>query len=67
MAKKNSGIIEEILRDKEELILKLLELMEGKEAKAKFNLDGIEFKIGKSKVQLNGKIEVGFTPYSKKK
>jgi hypothetical protein len=58
--------IEEILKDKEALLLKLLEILEGREAKARLNLDGIEFKVGKSAVKLNGKIEISFVPIEKK-
>ncbi len=58
--------IEEVLKDKEALLLRLLEILEGKEAKAKLNLDGVEFKIGKSAVKLHGKIEITFVPLEKK-
>ena len=56
------SIIEEILNNKEELIVSFLKVMEGKEAKAKFNLDGIEFRIGDTKVEVNGAVELKVTP-----
>ena len=61
------GLIEEILKNKEELLVKLLEILEGKESKAKINPDGVEFMVGKSKVQLKGNVEFTFVPMAKKK
>ena len=60
-------IIEEILKNKEEFLLKVLEILEGKEAKTKINLDGVEFKIGKSKIKVNGNLEFVVIPFDKKK
>lgn len=62
-----AGMIEEILKNKEELLLRLLDVLEGKEAKARVNLDGIEFDVGKSKVKLEGTVEFTFVPYEKGK
>lgn len=59
--------IEEILKDKEELIQTVLSLLEGREAKATLNLEGIKFKIGKSSVAVNGKVNLTFVPMEKKK
>jgi hypothetical protein len=61
-----SNIWEEILKNKEELLLKVIEILEGKEAKAAINLDGVEFKVGKSKVELAGRVEFTFKPSTKK-
>ena len=61
------GMIEEILKNKEELLIKLLDVLEGKEAKAKVNLDGVEFNLGESKVRLEGTLEFTFVPYEKGK
>ncbi len=60
------GVIEELLKNKEEILIKLLEVMEGKEAKARVNLDGIELSVGKSSIKLNGEIEFTFVPLQKK-
>lgn len=56
------GVIEEILKNKEDLLTKFLSIVEGKETKANINLDGIEFKVGKTSVQLNGNIEFTLVP-----
>jgi hypothetical protein len=56
------GVIEEILKNKEDLLIKFLSIVEGKETKANVNLDGIEFKVGKTSVQLNGNIEFTVVP-----
>lgn len=60
------GILEEILKNKEDIILKLLDVLEGKEAKAKLNLDGIEFQVGNSAVKVKGEVELTFVPMAKK-
>lgn len=60
------GLIEEILKNKEELLVKFLEIMEGKESRAKINLDGVEFNVGKSRVRMAGAVEFTFVPINKK-
>ena len=62
-----ADIIEEIIKNKEEFLLKLLEILEGKETKTKINLNGVEFKIGDSKIKVNGNIEFVIVPFEKKK
>ena len=61
------GVFEEIVKNKEELFLKILQILEGKETKTKINLDGVEFNIGNSKVSVNGNVEFTITPFAKKK
>ena len=61
------GILEEIAKNKEELLLKFLSIMEGKETKANVNLDGVEFKVGNTSVALDGNIELTVVPFMKKK
>ncbi len=61
------SVIEEIVKNKEELILKILQILEGKETKTKVNLDGVEFNIGDSKVKVNGNVEFTIVPFAKKK
>lgn len=61
------GIIEEVLKNKEEILVRLLEVLEGKETRARVNLDGIELTVGKSAIKLNGEIEFTFVPLDKKK
>ena len=54
------------VKDKEELIKTILKLVDGKEASTKLNLRGIEFRVGKSAVRINGTIEITFTPAAEK-
>jgi hypothetical protein len=61
------GIIEEILKEKGELLEKFIQIIEGKETRTKVNLDGISFRIGKSTVRMNGSVEFVFVPIEKKK
>lgn len=50
------GIIEELMEKKGDLIMKLLDIIEGKEIKTKMNLDGVELRIGKTDIKLDGEI-----------
>jgi hypothetical protein len=52
---------------KGQIIETILKMLEGKEAKAKINLNGVKFKIGKSQVQLAGTIDITFVPLEKRK
>jgi hypothetical protein len=61
------GVFDEIVKNKEELFLKVLQILEGKETKTKVNLDGVEFNIGKSKVKVNGNVEFTIVPFVKKR
>jgi len=61
------GLIEELLKNKEELLVKFLEIMEGKESRAKIDLDGVEFLVGQSRVKLKGAVEFTFIPIEKEK
>jgi hypothetical protein len=61
------GIVEEILKNKEEIIVNLIKLMEGKETQAKIDLNGVSFKVGDTKLMLNGSIDVDVVPVVKKK
>ncbi|MBL7206814.1 MAG: hypothetical protein ISS36_04410 [Candidatus Aenigmarchaeota archaeon] len=60
------GILEEVLKNKEEIVIALLSALEGKETGAKVNLNGVKFKIGNSEVNMEGKLEISFTPIKKK-
>jgi hypothetical protein len=60
------GVIEEILKNREGMIEKFLDVLSGKEATAKVNLDGVQFNIGKSKVRLEGEISFTVIPGKKK-
>lgn len=61
------GVFEEIVKNKEELFFKILQILEGKETKTKVNLDGVEFNIGQSRVSVNGNVEFTIVPFVKKK
>jgi hypothetical protein len=61
------GIIEEVLKNKEEILVALLKVLEGKESRARVNLDGVKFNVGKSSVKMEGEIEFTFVPLENKK
>jgi len=61
------GLTEEILRNKEELIIKLLDVLQGKEATARVKLDGVKFNIGKVTIKLSGEVDFTFVPPRSKK
>ncbi|MCK4531847.1 MAG: hypothetical protein KAT94_03195 [Candidatus Aenigmarchaeota archaeon] len=61
------GVLEEIIKNKEELLMKIMQILEGKETKTKVNLDGVEFNIGNSKISVHGNIEFTIVPFVKKK
>lgn len=61
------GVLEEIIKNKEELLMKIMQILEGKETKTKVNLDGVEFNIGNSKISVHGDVEFTIVPFVKKK
>ena len=61
------GVFDEIVKNKEELFMKILQILEGKETKTKINLDGVEFNLGNSKISVNGDVEFTIVPFVKKK
>jgi hypothetical protein len=61
------GIIEEVLKNKEEIIVALLKVLEGKETRARVNLDGVKFNVGKSSVKMEGEIDFTFIPLEEKR
>jgi hypothetical protein len=61
------GIIEEIVTNKEELLLKFIDVLSGKEATARVNLDGVQFNVGNTKVKLEGKVNFTVVAGGKKK
>ena len=61
------GVFEEIVKNKEELFMKIMQILDGKETKTKVNLDGLEFNIGNSKVSVHGNVEFTIVPFVKKK
>ena len=61
------GFIEEVAKNKEELILKFLSIIEGKETKARVNLDGVSFKVAGTEVRLDGDVEFTVMPFQDRK
>ncbi|HLD41923.1 MAG TPA: hypothetical protein VJB06_02720 [archaeon] len=51
-------LVDELLKNKEEILIKVLQFLEGKEATTKLNLDGMQFSLGGTLVKLNGEVEV---------
>ncbi len=52
------SLVDELLKNKEEIFVKVLQFLEGKEASTKLNLNGIQFTVGNMQVKLNGEVEV---------
>ncbi|RLI96218.1 MAG: hypothetical protein DRO99_04885 [Candidatus Aenigmatarchaeota archaeon] len=61
------GILEELIKNKEEILIAFLKVVEGKEARAKVNLDGVKFNVGKSAVRMEGEVEFTFIPIEEKR
>ena len=51
-------LVDELLKNKEEILIKVLQFLEGKEATTKLNLNGMQFSLGGTLVKLNGEVEV---------
>jgi len=63
-----AGVVEEIIKNKEEIIEKVITLLEGKETNTSLNLDNIKFTIAKNiEITVDGKINFTITPLKKKK
>jgi hypothetical protein len=54
--------LEQVLKNNEDLIIRFLEILQGKETKARVNLDGMKFRIGKTDVLVNGTVELSVVP-----
>lgn len=61
------GVLEELVKNKEDLILTFMKIIEGKEAKAKINLDGVKFMAGETEVELDGSVTFTVVPFKEKK
>jgi len=61
------GLLEEILKNKEELLVKFLEILEGKEASARIDLSDVKFKLGHMTIELDGEVRFTLMPKKKKK
>ncbi|MBI4163442.1 MAG: hypothetical protein HY512_01150 [Candidatus Aenigmarchaeota archaeon] len=51
-------ILQELLKNKEQMLLKVLDYMEGRETSTKLNLSGMQFNLGNTLVKLNGEVEI---------
>ena len=51
-------MVDELLKNKEEILIKVLQFLEGKEAATKLNLNGLQFSLGGTMVKLNGQVEI---------
>ena len=60
------GVFEEIIQNKDELIMKIIQILQGRETKTKINLDGVEFKLGEVGIKVDGKLEITIAPFAKK-
>ncbi len=61
------GLIEELIRNKEDILIKFLQVIEGKETGVRVNLDGVKFKVGDVNIKLKGDVELTFIPFRDKK
>ena len=52
------ALVDELLKNKEEILIKVLQFMEGKEATTKLKLDGMQFNVGTTLIKLNGEVDV---------
>jgi hypothetical protein len=60
------GVIDEILKNKEDILIGFLSIIEGKETKTRVSLDGVKFRVGKTTVKVEGAIELSIVPGKKK-
>jgi hypothetical protein len=60
-------IVKEIEENKEEIIIKILEVLQGKETTARIKLDGLKFHVGDVEVKLNGEVDFTLVPPKPKK
>ena len=59
--------MEQLLTENRTVIEAFLKLLEGKESKAKIDLTGVKFNIGKSVVKAEGTLSLTLIPLSKAK
>lgn len=51
-------LVDELIKNKEEILIKILQFLEGKEAATKISLHDMKFTVSNMLVKLNGEIEV---------
>ncbi len=60
------GVVEEIIANKEELLIRFLDALDGRKATTRVDLDGVQFTVGESKVRLKGQVSFIITGGKKK-
>jgi hypothetical protein len=60
------SVLEQLLKNKEELFVKFLQVIEGKETGVRVNLDGVKIKVGDATMALKGDVEFTFIPFREK-
>jgi hypothetical protein len=61
------GFVEELVKNKQDLLLKFLEVLQGKETNVKVNLDGVKMRFGSMEIEMGGDVEFTFVPLGEKK
>ncbi len=61
-----SNVLEELLRNRQDLLLKVVDILQGREAKARIDLNGVSFHLGETIVKMEGNIQFSVTPLSKR-
>jgi hypothetical protein len=56
------GVLEELLKSKEDLLVTFMKIIEGKEAKAKIDLQGVKFMIKGMEIRMDGAVEFTVIP-----
>jgi hypothetical protein len=60
-----SGSVEKFLQENSSVIMKVLQVLEGKSATARVKLDGIQFELGDAAIELSGEVDLKFVPEKK--
>lgn len=60
-------VLKELDKNKEEIIIKVLEVLQGKETTARVKLDGLKFHVGDVEIKLNGEVDFTLVPPKPKK
>lgn len=59
-------VVKTLVKTEEDLIMRVLDVIAGRETSAHVNLKGVRFMAGKTEVKLDGDITVAVTPVKKK-
>lgn len=61
------NVFEELIKNKEQLLMRILDIIEGREARTKVNLEDVELNVGNVSIKVNGSLEFVVAPIKKKK